>query len=212
MGLIITPCPCPILFLLSFQCGAGFARTLLSGDSRFRGNGEYFFVIFLFPPLLPHFSPLPHCPIAIRAVGAGIGRFPLSREWRILFYSHSRESGNLPVIWGGAGNARPAPLIPAYAVSATVFCVIQSLVRTVNCIVDVAVFSQLRRADANRQMQIHSLMLARGFFNVGADFFANPHAHVHIRIVQQNNKLLPAKARAHIALANAFANQIRHML
>ena len=45
------------------ECGAGNARTLESGDSRFRGNG-----------------------------GRG-------------------ESGNLPVIWGGAGNACTAPLI-----------------------------------------------------------------------------------------------------
>ena len=67
----------------------------------------------------------------ICAEGAGIGRFPLSREWggffglgawgwrrtlhwrtSILFphshLFHSRESGNLPVCWGGAGNARAA--------------------------------------------------------------------------------------------------------
>ena len=38
--------------------GGEFAPLALeSGDSRFRGNGGYIFVIFLFPPLLPHSLP-----------------------------------------------------------------------------------------------------------------------------------------------------------
>ena len=115
-----------ILFLPAF--GGGFAPLALeSGDSRFRGNGD-----MGGNGGDDKNGGLGGCPLSrgIRAVGAGVGRFPLSREWGGVFcviflfpsllppllphsppplpFPRKRES---PVKWGGAGNACTAPLL-----------------------------------------------------------------------------------------------------
>ena len=52
-------------------------QALELGDSRLRGNGGGFFVIFLLPPLLPHFPPLFHSPL-LQGARAKIKRTPHS--------------------------------------------------------------------------------------------------------------------------------------
>ena len=98
-------------------CGAGNARAAsLCNLRRWRGNREIpafagmgsSFNFVVHPLVYSRFRPFPPHPHSLHIPIPPISSFPPIS----LFppYPHSRESGNLPINWCGASNARTAPL------------------------------------------------------------------------------------------------------
>ena len=131
------PAKAGISCLLRGNAGGLFCADGASGDSRFRGNGEDFFIprLFFTPRTLTSSIPakagislfaeagratLAPLRFVICADGAGIGRFPLSREWEgffipRLFFTPRTLTSSIPAkagisLFAEAGRATLAPL------------------------------------------------------------------------------------------------------